>query len=422
MSLAERAGLRLFTFSAMFFAQGIGWGVTAVIIPAYLGARGVKMTGTATVLAISVLPFAFKWVWGPLMDAFTIERLGRRRPWLIFTQGMMAVSLAALLLVDDLVASFDLLLVLMLVHTIFNAMQNVATDALALDLLSESERGRANGLMYGFKYGGGVVASTGISLLDLDIKTSIAILSAILAAITLVPLLVREHAGAPPPRRPLGEIVGALGRVLRVPAVLVAGLAMLCINLGGGVLASVSPVLFTQDLHWDDHEYSKLAGIGLAAGFSGSLLAGFVADKLGHRRLAALGVVLLGFVWLGWALAYHWWASRWVSYPLFVLEPFSQSTMIVALFTVCMDTTTKPTATTQFAFYTSLMNCSQLIASYVLVPVVKTWSYRSIYFGAAAAQVVLLAVVALIDVHQAKRALTPEVDTRPGSARATSHT
>ena len=56
----------------------------------------------ANVTAMTTLPFAFKWLGGPLVDAFTIPRFGRRRPWIVFAQLMMALTLAGLLLVRDL--------------------------------------------------------------------------------------------------------------------------------------------------------------------------------------------------------------------------------------------------------------------------------------------------------------------------------
>ena len=40
-------------------------------------------------------------------------------------------------------------------HNVFNSLQDVSVDALAVDLLPEDERGKANGLMFGSKYLGG---------------------------------------------------------------------------------------------------------------------------------------------------------------------------------------------------------------------------------------------------------------------------
>jgi len=88
---------------------------------------------------------------------------------------------------------------------------------------------------------------------------------------------------------------------------------------------------------------------------------------------------------------------------LFVVEPFAQSMMVVSLWAVCMDTTTKKTSTTQFALYTSLMNASTLIGTKVVVGYVKAWDYRTIYFAAAAMQLVVIALVPLIDVREARR-------------------
>jgi PAT family beta-lactamase induction signal transducer AmpG len=407
VSLAERPELRLFTLSAMFFAQGIGWAFMAITIPAYLAGQGMTAAATGSVVYATVLPFAFKWVWGPIMDAFAIERFGRRRVWIVFAQAMMAVSAAALLAIDDFAASFDLVLAVILVHTIFSAMQNVAVDALALDLLAPSERGRANGFMYGSKYIGGIVGGIvgGTLLKQAGMTSAIATLVAVLGALTAVPLLVSERSGPPPPRRRLDDVLASLGRVAQLRSVQVAALLMLIQGIAGGMLAAVSPVLFVQRLHWDVVEYSDLAGgVSLVAGFVGSIAAGFVADKIGHKKLAALAVAALASAWIVFALAEPWWSSRTLTYPLFVLEPFLQSTMVVALWAVCMDTTSRKTSTTQFAVYTSLMNASTIIGSRWLVRHVGS-DYQTIYIVAGAIQLAAVALVPLIDLGQARREL-----------------
>jgi PAT family beta-lactamase induction signal transducer AmpG len=401
-TLAERPGLRLFLFSAMFFAQGIGWSFMAIQVPAIVAARKMTLASTGTVVAITVVPYAFKWVWGPIMDAFTIERFGRRRPWLVFSQAMMAVSAAALLLVDDYTKNFDLLLTVMLVHTVFNAMQNVAVDALALDLVPESERGRANGIMYGSKYAGGIAGGAGVALVmeHASLQTAIIAMVAVLGAITLVPVLLPERSGPPPERRALGEILGSLRKVLGRRPVQLAALIMLLQNIAGGLLSAVSPVLFAQQLGWKDTEYGKMAGgWSLAAGFVGSLFAGFIADKVGHRRLAAISIAALGAVWLGFALGEPLWTNRMFDDALFLLEPFAQSMMVVSLWALCMDTTTKQTSTTQFALYTSFMNASTLIGTKVLAAhAAEWWDYRTMYFLAAGAQVLVLGLVRGLEV------------------------
>jgi len=74
-----------------------------------------------------------------------------------------------------------------------------------------------------------------------------------------------------------------------------------------------------------------------------------------------------------------------------------QSMMVVSLWAVCMDTTTKRTSTTQFALYTSLMNASTLLATkLVAAHAAAWWDYRTMYFLAAGFQLVVMALVPLI--------------------------
>src|SRR5690242_11133519 len=131
-------------------------------MPAYLSSRGFDERTLGLVYAMSYWPYVFKWLGGPLIDLVQIPRLGRRRPWIIFAQAMMAATALALIAVHDPAESVGLLVVLVLTHTVFNALQNVAVDALAIDLLDKSERGRANGFMYGAKYAGGIVGASGL--------------------------------------------------------------------------------------------------------------------------------------------------------------------------------------------------------------------------------------------------------------------
>src|SRR5262245_9108628 len=96
MSLAERRGLRLFTLCALYVAQGIPWGFMATTLPAYLTKRGLDFGFVTATLSFTTLPYAFKWVWGPIIDRFTIPRFGRRRPWILFAQAMMAITVLVL--------------------------------------------------------------------------------------------------------------------------------------------------------------------------------------------------------------------------------------------------------------------------------------------------------------------------------------
>jgi len=414
VNLAERRWLRLVTLCALFFAQGIPWGFFSITLIGYMSepSRGFGVGAIGSVFAMSYWPYVFKWVWGPAIDTFTIARFGRRRPWIVFAQAMMAASAAARLVVRDLAASFDLVVVLILVHTTFNAMQNVAVDGLAIDLLDPGERGRANGFMYGSKYAGGIVGGAGLGWVTArwSIHAALAIQAIALAAIVALPVLVRERSGPPPARPPAREIARALGRVLRLRSPIVAAAAMLAANLAGAMLNVIAPLLYEGKLGWSQERYTGVVGgPGLLVGFLGSMLCGLFADKLGVRRLAALASIALGVAWLGFAAGERYWNDEWFVYTLAVIEPLTQSIMIVALWSLCMSVSLKRTAATQFAAYTSLTSLSTILGARVLAGCAYDWwDFRTIYVIAGLAQIATIALLPLIDPDQVRRELPHE--------------
>ena len=80
--------------------------------------------------------------------------MGRRRPWILAAQFGMTITILAMSFVPDPPSHLILIGWLVFLHNIFNSLQDVSVDALAVDLLRESERGRVNGFMYGSKYFG----------------------------------------------------------------------------------------------------------------------------------------------------------------------------------------------------------------------------------------------------------------------------
>ena len=90
------------------------------------------------------LPWTFKWIWGPLVDSIYIEKYGPRRQWIVFAQTGMALTLGSLLLVPDLNGQIDLVARILFVHNIFSSLQDVATDALAVEVLEPDEVARVN--------------------------------------------------------------------------------------------------------------------------------------------------------------------------------------------------------------------------------------------------------------------------------------
>ena len=329
MSLAERRGLRLFTLCVMYVAQGIPWAFTAITLPAYLSASGVSDDALGGVLAMTTLPYSFKWAWGFLIDAFPSRRFGRRRPWIVLAQGMMALTIGAMILIPDLTESVRLLAWMVFIHTVFNSMQDVAVDALAVDLLDEAERGRTNGMMYASKYIGGAIGGTGLAhvIAWTSLRGALIVQTAILASIMLLPLLVRERPIGDEPKharvwtaviawakrtftgRSVGSVIWENRTALR--SALLVILVMLISNLATALLSAIGNGLFTRQLGWDPETYATLVGgWGLVAGGLGAAAGGYLADRVGHRLLAGIASLVLAGYYVFWSQSAAHWASH----------------------------------------------------------------------------------------------------------------
>lgn len=70
-TLAEHTNLRYFAFIALYFAQGLPWGMLLGAMPAWL-AMNDKTPGEIAGFAVAVgLPPSFKFIVAPLMDRYT---------------------------------------------------------------------------------------------------------------------------------------------------------------------------------------------------------------------------------------------------------------------------------------------------------------------------------------------------------------
>lgn len=408
MSLADRRWLRLFTLCALYCAQGIPWGFMVFALPAYFASRGLDTAAVGAAMAMTTLPYTFKFVWGPIVDAFTLRRFGRRRPWIVFAQGMMALTVGALIAIPDLTQDLDLLMWMVLIHTVFNALQDVAVDALAVDLLDEAERGRANGLMYASKYGGGVIGGAGMATVIgfAGLRAALLAQVVILLVIMLVPLLVREREGEPPPAVPLGRVMRSLARVFTLRSSISLAVLMAGATLATAIVGAGSTTLYTQRLGWKGEEYSQIAGGPLLlVGLGGSVVGGLLADRIGHRRLVAIASVTLALTWALFALAEPWWTSRAFIYAVMWIEPLCLAVMTMSLFALCMDVSWPRIAATQFTAYMALSNLGPTGGYRLAGRVVDAWGYQGMFIAAAVIQLVITLPLLLIDPHQTRRVL-----------------
>ena len=94
--LARTRRLR-FVFAALYFAEGAPMGFLWWALPVRLRGQGVEPAAVAILLSWLVLPWAFKFLWAPLIDRVQGMRFGMSG-WLLVAQTGMGVAFVRALL------------------------------------------------------------------------------------------------------------------------------------------------------------------------------------------------------------------------------------------------------------------------------------------------------------------------------------
>ena len=432
LALSEHRVLRLVVLCALYVAQGVPFGFLTVTLAAAMAANGAETEAIASVFALGTIPWAFKWVWGPFVDRFGNSRWGRRRPWILVAQAGMIGTLVAMAMMPDPVADLQTLGTLVVLHNIFNSLQDVCVDAMAIDLLPPEDRGKASGLMYGAKYGGTAIGGGGLSILAGLGGMPIAYVGmiAVIGGIALLPLLTVEKPGdlrfpwstpnEPPVVPPAGEptpdldarprstiaLLKDLGGAFTVPAAIVTAVVALLATAASGLLSPIATNLFVADLGWSQEEYgAATGGAAVFAGLGGAVLGGFLADLVGPRRIFAFCSLILAALFAVFGLGDVFWENRTLVWTYLIFESALAGCLNAAFFAICFGVCRPSIAATQFTAYMALMNLGVSGVYLLSGPLEERFGVQTTYLIAAAIQFSVVLLVPLTLVIRRKTAI-----------------
>lgn len=384
--LASRRG-RLAAFFLMYITEGIPLGFAAVTIATQMRRQGLSAAAIGAFTAAIYLPWAFKWLVGPIVDVFSSDRFGRRRAWIIAMQLGMVASLFVLQAVG-LGADLATLTALIIVHNIFAATQDVAIDALAVSTLKADERGMAGGLTFAGAYLGQIVGGACALFLVKHIgfsNTYFFVAGAILCVTIFVVLPLREPvlprmgatgSGLQRIGTELGLFVRQVWGAFTESRASLVGLAFALLPAGAMALGLALSQTLAVDLGFDDDQVASLSLWTTVCQAAGCVIGGWLSDRLGRRRALAWFIFAMTplTLWLSWTLWHVGWihpvdpAQRagilvpalavtvfWVTSLGFCLANGMMYGARAALF---MDVSNARVAATQFTAYMALLNLS----------------------------------------------------------------
>ena len=424
-TLVDSYRARVITLSALYVAQGVPWGFITVTMVTFLAAEGADAGDLAYLLTLGTLPWSFKFLWGPVIDRFQIPELGRRRPWILIAQTGMIALLVAMLLIPNLTDNISLLGGLFFVYNVFTALQDVSTDALAVDVLLPHEFERVNSYMFTSKSLGGVIGGAGLGTIIgiVGIKGAFLIQIPILLVIMLVPLFMRERPGekrfpwedgevvededGPEEERDFRVILNNIKMAFSVRSAQLGIAVSLVISLAF-ILIPILPLLFLQELGWTQEEFNATkGGIILIVTMLGAMAGGELGRRFGGKSMLMFAALGASLVTLTWGMMDSMWSEGWFMMLVWVVHTFLWAIVSICAYSLMMRVTWAEVGGTQFTGYMAMMNLSAIIG-YQLAPIVAArFDYQTIFYIAAFLETMVILATLTIDPEETDRTLGP---------------
>jgi MFS transporter, PAT family, beta-lactamase induction signal transducer AmpG len=346
----RRVGL----FGALYVAQGVPFGFVTVAIPIHLATR-VEQGSISSLVATVLLPWSLKWLVAPIIDRVVIGRFGRRRPWILIGQLGMGATLAGLIGVDP-VQARAAFIGLLLAHNAFAALQDIAVDAWAVDIVPDQDRGAVQSVMFAGKYIG--IAAGGAPLSWMIRHHGFAAVAGaqaiMILAIGSLVLFAREAEAAAGERRLL-----TWKALVATFTMLAPGLALLYAvvdRIGTNMVGAVMLPLVRGEAGYSPAS-AELASAWMLGGTTvGCLLGGVVSDHLGRRRTIALATLVTAALYLTFAVTPGLRGSFGILCTFLVAMSLAEGFLITAQNSLFMDLCNPAIGGTQFTAYMSASN------------------------------------------------------------------
>lgn len=420
MAMADSRSQRTATLCALYVAQGVPWGFMTIALVSYLTSRGITVAQAGDLTAVVLVPWTFKLIWAPLIDSATIRSMGRRRAWIIGAELLMAVTLLGILALGDLTDNVRLLGWMFFLHNCFASLQDVCTDAMAVDILPAAEQGSANGLMWGSKLvGKGVGAAVMAVVMDRwGLPTAVLVQFGILMVIMLFPLLLVERQGEKRlpwstgkavltaaeseagVRNPM-TVLRDLSQGLSLRTTLVFTVFATIQLIGPSVNEVVTKTLYTQPLKWDFVDFSRVAGLYVI--FPTLLVSvggGYLSNRFGRRPVIIFGMGGYAACAIVFAACPGLWDQSWFTTSYLLATDALLAVGSVGFLSMAMRICWTKSSATMFTVYMTLSNVGHVLGNKLAGPLSKVFDYESLFYLVGFASLLPLVCLPLVSPEQ----------------------
>lgn len=358
---------------SLYWAQGLPVGFMTHALPVILRTQGVSLAHIGG-FGLLLAPWAIKILWAPYVDQIGKKAIGHYRSWILPTQLFTVLLLVILSFIPVHALNQPMYLlaffILMLSVNTLGATQDIATDALAVNILKENQQHFGNmfqvvGSRLGFIVGGGAI----LWALDwLDWQRTFLILAAIVLMNTL-PIWFYHEPEHPQLTRQLEKqnkiglwqsIQNYLRYFTGTRTLFLWLIVLLTIKIADGLSAPLlKPLMVDMGLTLTQIGI-YVTMLGAIAALVGAGLASFSLKWLSRSNALFIFSIfkllsLSAYIYLAHQYQHHMDVNPWLIYLIHACEDLFSAMLLVVILTLVMQYSRKTLAGTDFTFQVSIM-------------------------------------------------------------------
>ncbi|MEO8798042.1 MAG: MFS transporter [Polyangiaceae bacterium] len=373
--------------SALYFVEGVPWGLQSQALPIFLRQHHESLTVIGLLNALS-LPWMTKALWAPLVDRFGWTRFGRRKSWIVPLQiALIATCLYGATVADD--QRWHPILVVIFLLNLFSATMDIAIDALAVDVLRESELGTGN-ITQVVGYKAGSLVSGGL-LVWATAKIGWSGLFVGMAALIFPIMLATSFASEPTrvdgPVRAHGPSFRAIAQMMKVAMAKPGTLAFLAFvgtyKLGEQLVdAMFKP--FLLDVGFSGPQVGLwVSTFGMAASLTGSFCGGLLASRWQFVRAVSWSACLRLFPLLAVTVLTLHPPAAWAVIVTTIAEHFFGGLLTTATLALMMSKTDRRMGATHYSVLATIEMLGKAPVPIIAGPIAQRFGY-TFTFGVGA--------------------------------------
>lgn len=412
-----------------YVAQGLPVGLFFYAIPSWLAANEIEPLIIGGFVGATALPWTLKFLNGFIMDRFAFLAMGKRRAWLIGAQTVMICGFVVGASMRPGLEDIALLTTLSFLINTATTFQDVAVDGLAVDLIPDHERPRANGLMFGGQSVGIAIgaALSGYLIANFGVSVAFVCIGSLVGATLLLALVARERPGerllpwspgqassqarAQKANAWLPLLRTVWNSMLNRDSFLV-GFTVMMNGVIFGLYLTVGPVIATGMGGWSDEEFSALTGLAsVVAGLCGVFVFGFIVDRIGTRLGGTSGLIVYATVGLLMSVAVSVGIESWMIVALAFGAILCDIYIKVSTCSTAMRLCDVRVSATQFTLYMALANLGTTLSGFIAGPLDQLGGERALTIAVCCAGLLGAAAFSLVRLEpEPEPELAPLVD------------